>query len=118
MEANSPNALRARCGRPGTVRMTEPASRRDTACGIHAVLSNALKDIIYGQKAICRTTHTCNGRKRYIDIFEIPLRSSMNLCKTAMVIMIVAALPVTAVAAQETESHGYVVTPPWRNRVS
>ena len=42
----------------------------------------------------------------------------MNLCKTAMVIMIVAALPVTAVAAQETESHGYVVTPPWRNRVS
>ncbi|WOX56263.1 hypothetical protein R6Y95_02745 [Methanoculleus palmolei] len=35
----------------------------------------------------------------------------MNLCKTAMTIMFVAALLVTAVAAQETESHGYVVTP-------
>ncbi|WP_292520325.1 pre-peptidase C-terminal domain-containing protein [Methanoculleus sp.] len=35
----------------------------------------------------------------------------MNFCKTAMVIMIVAALLVPAVAAQETENHGYVVTP-------
>jgi len=42
----------------------------------------------------------------------------MNLCRIATVIMVAAALLVPTIAAQETGEHNYIVTPPWRNRVS